>query len=219
MENNQSSKKKAGTKRKIDSKLTIKDQLKHICQNPECPQHKIDSSVTDFQFSKGLCDKCLLCGKSAIFLCPATGDFHRRSYFSKNNFGYFVRNTEPRKKKRFNNDLQVNNILDVEVIDLISNESYSKDEKKHSIEVFTKNDSIIATDTSFNEEEDEDEEEKEEEIVDETQNTIVLSDFLCSPLNFEIDENDIFSFPNFDFEYGCKKIEEDKPDKKEEDIN
>jgi hypothetical protein len=105
MENNQSSNKKAGTKRKRNSEPTIKDQLKHICQNPKCPQHQIDSSVTDFQFSMKLCDVCLLCGKSAIFQCPATKDFHRRSYFSKNHFGYYVKNTEPRKRKRFDNDL------------------------------------------------------------------------------------------------------------------
>jgi hypothetical protein len=42
----------SGTKRKLES--TIKDQLKHICPNPRCPQHYIDSSVTDFQFSKRL---------------------------------------------------------------------------------------------------------------------------------------------------------------------
>jgi hypothetical protein len=56
-----------GTKRMVGNMM--KDQLRHKCSNEDCPQSKIDSSVTSFRFVKKFCDVCLLCGKSAVYEC------------------------------------------------------------------------------------------------------------------------------------------------------
>jgi hypothetical protein len=88
-----------GTKR--DAKNMMKDQMRHKCSNEEenCPQSKIDTSVTPFRFVKKLCDVCFLCGKSAVYKCPKTGEYHRRSYNTRDVNGNYVKDTLSRKKK------------------------------------------------------------------------------------------------------------------------